>query len=249
MAPPGNGANNGTPDSRPPLAARKFCYFGRFLKGNRNGLNSKTPKFSCLRRKMIILYYGYQVCRRRERNFWIYVLYSCENRAVGARKFWNFWSSNQCRNSPKIAKNLVQIWRASIPPLNSRDFEPKGGGILGLTTLMVAPNGIDVCYLMLSYQLRVNHPSAKGSSKVFKCLGSLPEMIVPPKNHLKLLIRRTWVRVRLGIHKALSMLLSNLFRRSIDAISSNSERNGTRTASRIMMQHETICGTPNDFWT
>ena len=37
---------------------------------------------------MVTLYYGYQARRRRERKFWILVLYRDENRAVGARKFW-----------------------------------------------------------------------------------------------------------------------------------------------------------------
>ena len=78
------------PESRPPSAARKFAILwfclARFIKGNRDVLNSQTPDFSCLRRKMVILYYGYQARRRRERKFWIYVLYRCENRAVGARK-------------------------------------------------------------------------------------------------------------------------------------------------------------------
>ena len=63
-------------------------YLTQVLKGNRAVLISKPPKFSCLRRKMVTLYCGYQARRRRERKFWILVLNRDENRAVGARKFW-----------------------------------------------------------------------------------------------------------------------------------------------------------------
>ena len=80
-----------TPESRPPSAARKFAIlvlFSSIYKGKSRCFELTNPIFSCLRRKMVILYYGYQARRRRQRKFWIYMLYRFENRAVGARFFF-----------------------------------------------------------------------------------------------------------------------------------------------------------------
>ena len=56
---------------------------------------------------MVILYYGYQSRRRRERKFWILVLYKGENRAVGARKFWNLVLHRSGNRAVGARKNMV----------------------------------------------------------------------------------------------------------------------------------------------